>query len=208
MKVSFHESGQWQHSYLSNGAMQYVDTYADRHVDRWEQPPPFVAGLRRGYRVSVPHTELRLKADDGDAQVRWIPDPGADFWVNIHVFFQAPEFAAAVVWNEGLLVGELRLHDGGKAIVVAQRVKPEPAHAVLLAQYRDMVLQNLRDQGFADRFPDPVALMYGCDDDGTRTVTELALTPPVGFTPICSARYRPLDGIGIQFRQPREPSPG
>lgn len=93
--------------------------------------------------------------------------------------------------------------------MVAQRVKPEPAHAVLLAQYRDMVLQNLRDQGFADRFPDPVALMYGCDDDGTRTVTELALTPPpVGFTPICSARYRPLDGIGIQFRQPREPSPG
>ncbi|SEF27412.1 hypothetical protein SAMN05421837_103819 [Amycolatopsis pretoriensis] len=209
MKVSFHESGQWQHSFLSNVAMQYVDTNAERHVDRWEQPRPFISGLRRGYRVSVPHTELRLKADDGNGQVRWIPDPGVGFWVNIHVVFQAPELAAAVAWKDSLLVGELRLHDGGKAIVVAQRVTPDPAHAVLLAQYRDMVLHNLRGQGFADTLADPVALMYGCDDDGTRTVTELALTPPpVGHTPICSARYRRLDGIGIQFRQPRAPSSG
>lgn len=40
-KISFHESGVWQYSYISSVAMESFDRNADRRVERWSASEPF-----------------------------------------------------------------------------------------------------------------------------------------------------------------------
>ncbi|MGV9364251.1 hypothetical protein [Amycolatopsis sp. NPDC003731] len=209
MKVSFHESGVCQHSYLSNVAMQYFERNSDRHVDKWSLLKPFAAGWCRAYYITIPRTELREYelSELGSAPVRWIEDPGRGYWVNVHIIFRDPGSQIYLSVDDAVRVGELRLNNGGAVAVFANRFKPTPEQAKIVAKYRDMFLANEELRSQIGESENPVAGLYGYDKEGVRGVTELSMTaPPVGFTEICTGQYDPLVAPGIRFHRRRNNS--
>jgi hypothetical protein len=211
MKVSFHESGVCQHSYLSGVAMQYFERNSERHVDRWPMPAPFAGGWRRAYYVTIPRTELREYdlLDSEAAAIRWIEDPGDGYWSNIHVLFRDPSSQVCLTVDDVLFVGELRLNNGGAVVVFANRFKPASEQAKVVARYRDMFVANEELRTRIGEAENPVAGLYGYDDEGVRGVTELSMTvPPIGFSEICTGTYEPIELLGIRFHGRRgESSP-
>lgn len=209
MKVSFHESGVCQHSYLSDVAMQYVERNSERHVDRWSMPTPFAGGWRRAYNVTLPRSELREYElpESESVSIRWIEDPGRGYWVNIHIVIRDPEPQVYLTVDDAVRVGELRLNNGGVVVVFANRFKPTAEQAKAVARYRDMFLANEETRLRISGTENPVAGLYGYDDDGVRGVTEISMTaPPVGFTEICAGQYEPLETPAIRFHQRRAES--
>jgi hypothetical protein len=69
-KVSLHQTGEWQHSFLSEVAMKYVRKNSERHLEKWIRPKPIAEGWTRGYYVIIPRTELRYYGSDGVGDVR------------------------------------------------------------------------------------------------------------------------------------------
>ncbi|WP_410662118.1 hypothetical protein [Amycolatopsis sp. lyj-84] len=204
MKISFHESGDWQHSFLSQVAMQYVDRNADRHVDRWTRHEPFSPGWRRAYVITIPRSELRRTDSHERDNVRWISDPGAGYWINIHILFRDAGSDTALQLRGAALVGELSLVDGRRAVVLANAFKPQPDHARNIARDRDMILRNAEMRSQIADANHPVVGLHGHDHSGVRGTTELSLTPPpVGFTEICTGDYASLDDAGLTFRRHR-----
>lgn len=152
--------------------------------------------------LTVPRTELRPDKLDIDPQVQWIEDPGLGYWLNIHIAFRDPGSNTSVTWNNAVQVGALEMHNGGLVMVVAERYRPTPEQGKVAARYRDFLLHN---HGVVERIADsanPVASLFGTDEDGIRGLTELSLTrPPVGATPICTGTYDPIQGIEVAFQE-------
>jgi len=186
MKVSFHESGQWQHSFLSQVAMEYVSTNAERHVDKWQRPAPLTPGWTQCYCITVPRTELRYTNVDV-ADVRWAGDPGHGYWITLHIVLRDPEITSTLAWDDGLLLGNLLLANGGSATVLAQRFRPKQELAQKIAKYRDFLLGSEEIQSQMRGMDAPVVGLYGASEAGVRGVTELSMgIPPPEVRVICT----------------------
>ncbi|MCE0764769.1 hypothetical protein LWC35_17910 [Pseudonocardia kujensis] len=202
-KISLHESGQWSHSFLSEVAMQYVQRNADRHLERWERPNPAIPGFTRVYSITVPRTELRLTTQDL-SDVRWSPDPGHGYWVRVEVILMDSAGAGTeAAWDDAYILGKLRLHNGERVVVVSQRFKPAPEMAQRLGAYRDMFLANesVNDMASAEF---PVVGLHGHQDDGARTLIELAMSElPSAIRIICTGRPQASPAqMDVRFRNP------
>lgn len=196
LKVSLHESGEWQHSFLSQVAMKYVSTNAERHIEKWSPPKPFGGGWARGYYITIPRTELRYVNEDV-TDIRWAEDPGYGYWVNIEVVLARADVDTVLTWESGILLGTLRLQNGGGVTVVAKRYKPQAEAARRLGAYRDLFYQ----QGTVVDLTTinvPVLGLFGYEPDGTRGVTEVSLTlPPAEVRVICTGEPLRLPGAPI-----------
>lgn len=193
LKVSLHESGEWQHSFLSQVAMNYVSTNAERHIEKWPPPKPLGGGWIRGYYITIPRTELRYGNEDVTG-VRWAEDPGYGYWVNIEVVLADAGVDTVLTWESGILLGSLRLRNGGGATVFARRYKPDAEAARRLGAYRDLVYRQGTVADLA-MMNTPVLSLFGYEPDGTRGVTEVSLgLPPAAVRIICTGEPLTLPG--------------
>jgi hypothetical protein len=199
MKISLHESGHWQHSFLSNVAMEYVSTNVERHVDKWQRPNCFMPGWTRCYCITVPRTELRHIDIDG-ANVRWAEDPGHGYWVNLEVVLRDPGVTSALTWDEGILLGNLMLKNNGSVTVFARRYKPTPVDASKLARYRDFFLGNEEIRSQFEDMDTPVVGLFGYGEDGVRGVTELSMSEPPSEVRVICTGMDFLEPLDINFK--------
>jgi hypothetical protein len=190
LKTSLHESGAWQHSLLSQVAMQYVERNAERHLDKWERPLAFGGGWRRGYYIIVPRTELRQTSEDVD-EVRFAEDPGPGYWVSIEIVLAEPGTETTLAFEAGMVLGSLRLSDGGGVAIVAIRHRPDPAAAQFVRRAREGILEAVARGEESVRsvtsMESPVFSLFGIQSDGTHGVIEVSLTlPPPEVRVICT----------------------
>ncbi len=85
-KISFHQSGSWAHSFISDEkAEPFVPKGASRHLHLWQRPPPFADRWHRAYTIIVPWTELRPSQEPEQGDVAFIPHPGVGYWVYVDI---------------------------------------------------------------------------------------------------------------------------
>ncbi|WP_133794315.1 hypothetical protein [Actinokineospora alba] len=183
-KVSLHESGNWQYSFLSNVAMKVGSKNSERHIERWKKPEPFAEGWIRAFFITIPRTELRLVNVEA-ADVRWIEDPGAGYWVSIEIVLVDPGVLTTLSFD-GVLVGKLRLRNDGMAAVLATRHKPTKEEGLRIAGFRESFYTGpIPFQ--AESFTTPTVELFGSSNDGARCFTQISLTvPPAEVRTICT----------------------
>lgn len=191
-KVSLHQTGNWQHSFLSQVAMKYVHRNSERHLEKWVRPKPITDGWTRGYCVTIPRTELRYYGSDGVGDVRWADDPGPGHWVSIEIMLAEANINSTLILDDAILLGSLALSSGGGVTLVARRYKPEPDAAQKLGAYREICLRDRELSDFQKAVQGPVVGLHGHQRDGTRGVTEVAMTlPPPSVRVICTGMPMP-----------------
>ncbi|MGN9913594.1 hypothetical protein ACTMTJ_39285 [Phytohabitans sp. LJ34] len=189
-KISLHASGNWSYSFVSDTkAAPFVPEGASRHIDLWEQAPPFDAGWRRGYSIIVPWTDLRRWPEVERGDVVFAPHPGDGYWVYVEIVFVAAGTQTRLVLDEMYALGNMRLVDGGEVKIIARRVRPSWEEAGRLAAAREQALQDAWAKVGPTLYSAsmPRITIHGNQSDGTRFSADLAVRPlPPGQMVICT----------------------
>lgn len=182
IKLSLHESGQWQHSFTA--AFRKRESMTKRHMSRWTRPDDLSPGVTLAYRVIVPWSSVTLHTEDRTRlpEVVWVPQPAKGSIVEFQIWLTA---AGALVstWpghrSRGtVLVGKVGLANGGTAWVTALE---EPAPDSVLQQVRqwrewwgsNQIAKRSKFLQSGIR-----ALLFGSTPDGSRTYIDVDLTEP------------------------------
>lgn len=134
IKVSLHESGQWQSAFVR----EFFDRKPDwleaqtRAMSRWLRPPPLGANVALAFRLLVPVSELDTWEDSRAASdVRWVAPPDEGL-VEFQVWIRTGSKASEDDWpgknGRGTqLLGELPL-GGADTVVVTYLFEPPSVH--------------------------------------------------------------------------------
>lgn len=192
IKVSFHESGEWQFSMAWDTARHFVQRNSDRHMYKWSRPAPFAPGLTRGFYITVPRTEMR---DDGvlPEDVRKAPDPGSNYWVSIDLLFADGRTPVNLSYPRGCFeLGTLKFYDDSELRLVARPQPPDANAGAHIREARESILAGIEDNTLPGPGPGPGGTTRGLfflpDASGTPGVIELAYTPmPREVLRICTS---------------------
>jgi hypothetical protein len=138
VKVSFHESGEFQTSFLNNQRSmdwQGVMPGGSRHLDKWEKPPEFAHGWTQLYEVIHPYAETRGFFDSTLQGQKHVSLPiGPQYALHVHIltarlpvaplsFSSAAHIATLVVDDETRVVAMavIQQWDIGSQILEAAR---------------------------------------------------------------------------------------
>lgn len=99
---------------------------------------------------------------------------------------------STLIWDDAIILGSVALSSGGGVTVVARRYKPEPDAAQRLGVYREACLRDTKLSDFKKTVQGPVVGLHGHQSDGTRGVTEVAMTLPLpSVRVICTGMQMP-----------------
>jgi hypothetical protein len=184
IKVSLHQSGQWQHGFTRNAENDgwVSDPGASRHFQRWPRPPELAPGITLALRILVPTSQLRPgpASRSKDRPSCTVPPPPNAPAVSFDLYLVAAD-APVVQFQQAAPVGSLRLPSGTVAQVVALPTQlggnPEEVFQPELAEARQAALTaDLADLP-ADLHPRIVLHMLD-DDLQTLKLIEMALDLP------------------------------
>jgi hypothetical protein len=88
LKVSLHESGEWQYSFTSQWMQQSASTatsLTSRHVDRWQRPQEFAPGFTLAFQIVFPLWALGPSSQTCTKPVHWISAVGGADIVEVAV---------------------------------------------------------------------------------------------------------------------------
>lgn len=122
-KVSLHESGRWQHGFVSlEKAKRFHPTVQTRHVDTWSKPDEMAPGLQRAFTIVVPDTELRRFAPEEPHDVLRVPAAGPGHAAVIEFAFFAAGSSLEVTFAEPIFdIAALERVDGSSLRIVARQ---------------------------------------------------------------------------------------
>ena len=160
-KFSFHESGSWQHSIVSQQAHNYVADGQSRHMDIWPRPPEFVPGWTRALGIRIPTNGLRVLPGEATSRVTFVEPTTA--WTTFELL-QGSQGARLDALPACTVIAELPLLDGGKVIVAGHTSEP---------QSLQIPLDTIPDAALAAITSTTRVGIHGNDDTGTRFVTEI-----------------------------------
>jgi hypothetical protein len=181
IKVSLHESGQWQHSFSAEFASRH--SMPNRQTVRWARPPDLSPGVTLAYRLIVPWSSVTLPyhAHSVPSDVVWVPQPPEGCIVEFQIWITAPD-AIVSSWpgrrSRGtVLVGKVNLPNGETVWVTAlQEAIPD---AVLEQVRHWRKFWNSQEVAKRSEFHSGTrALLFGEDKDGSRTYVDIDLTAP------------------------------
>jgi len=123
IKVSLHESGSWQHGFVTDDkAGKHRPPGTPRHFAIWPRPPEMVPGWTLAMKMVVPASELQTRPSSGTLErpVIEIPAPPGHQAVVVEIWLEAAGDHAFLRLEESYLAGRLRQHGGGRVWVVSR----------------------------------------------------------------------------------------
>lgn len=125
IKVSLHESGFWQHGFISDDAAGGFRLPGQmRHFAIWERPEEIVPGWTRAVRIIIPDAALQPRPDPGSPRkpvTDLLATPDADATI-AEVWLESAGNTTPPPLRGAQLAGRLRQPGGGIVWVVGQRV--------------------------------------------------------------------------------------
>ena len=107
LKISLHESGDWQHAFTDTRGMAHVPPGQDRALARWYRPPEFEPGLTRAFEIIIPASEVtkspylewdkNFRPGYADKEIVWVPPPPEGYATHFAVLFSSAEGTAATL---------------------------------------------------------------------------------------------------------------
>jgi hypothetical protein len=184
LKVSLHQSGDWQQSLTGEAAMKYVEKNQDRHLEQWKRPEPEEESLTRGYFILVPRTELR-DHDEGSDGVRFAPDAGPNGWVCIEIYLISAGKEVQLHSENGLVeLGRIALPGGGFAWIVASPIRPVVDIATSMRKQREAIIKAISEgDSYVGRIVNdepglPTIALHWTRADGIHGAIEMAFSEP------------------------------
>jgi hypothetical protein len=132
-KVSLHETGQCNASMTSQAVLADPSLLqkqgGNRHLDRWQRPPPMKDLLSIPLRLRFPASELRPGVDHlpNDKAINWLPTPPEGHALDVLCIFTGSEFSGTRPWkgDETSLLASRRLPNGETFWLISHLYKTE-----------------------------------------------------------------------------------
>jgi hypothetical protein len=124
IKVSLHQSGSWQHGFISDeAALCHTDPGSSRHFSIWARPPEIAQGWTLAMKIVVPLTELQVREATETAKkpvvIIQAPDREQFNTVIVEVWLESPG-SPRLNLASSQLVARLRQAGGGNVWVVSR----------------------------------------------------------------------------------------
>lgn len=162
-KYSFHQSGNWSHSFLSE---EIAEPYTEdgRHIDLWRRPAPVDGGWVRALQVRVPTAGLRPLPGERVADVQFAdPAPGSGGWTFIELF-EGPTGGSVNVSGAGARILGVMTRPTG--LVVAWSYHPDYERSITIEHDTDAPEMSATAR---------VGLHGSIDNTGERFIIETAV---------------------------------
>ena len=181
IKISLHESGQWQHSFTKEFYERKLSgkrgPLRTRHRSTWQRPPEIGPGVTLAFRIIVPHSEVtaNIHGTIGQRSIVWIPRPAEGSIIEFQVWLTKPR-TRVTNWpgyrsRSTQFIGKIALADGETVWVTALE-EPIP----------DLVSREIGriHDSFKTDEPDIRAILFGNEQDGSRSYIDVDMSRPKG----------------------------
>lgn len=125
IKVSLHESGSWQHGFISDDKAQgFRSPGQPRHFTTWQRPEEIIPGWTRAVRIIIPDAALQARPSPGTAKkpvADLLAIPGGDTSI-VEIWLESAVNLTPPPLRGSQLAGRLRQPGGGTVWVVGQRM--------------------------------------------------------------------------------------
>jgi hypothetical protein len=195
LKVSLHQSGDWQHAFTSTRGMQHVAPGQDRALSRWARPADFAPGITKAFEIMIPASEITkpqylewandYRPEYAGKEVVWVPPAPEGHATHFTILFTSAEVTAATLpgWPG-------RNSMGTSLIARAELPNSQTVWLVAVEQeFPESVRQNVENykRGLAEaarqmeaikpsEIPELRGFLYGQDTDGTHFYVDLSMT--------------------------------
>lgn len=191
IKVSLHESGQWQHSFTAEFEKRQLSgkrlPLPTRHMSTWPRPREIGPGVTLACRIIVPHSEVTAKVDAvGDSpSIAWMPRPPEGSVVEFQVWLTKPE---TVVTNwpgyrsrGAQLIGKTVLGNGQTVWVTALEEPVSPSLQLEIQQRKNLLRSKVGLGGAEVAESEFRAILFGhSPEDGSMFYIDLDMSPGDG----------------------------
>lgn len=182
LKVSLHESGQYQLSFDANYIQRKKaegkwPSILPRHMYRWPRPTEIGPGITLAFRIFIPTSELRLMKPRAPKPIIWIAPPPIGYWIEIAILFIAPGkklsgWPGQRAMQTELLRQEL-LPNGQTLSLVYRRELVPPEWEVRINRLKSSMRKNLAGIDWRDSALRTFIL--GDHPDGSRFLIDVAM---------------------------------
>ena len=125
IKVSLHESGSWQHGFISDDKAQgFRSPGQPRHFTIWQRPDEIIPGWTRAVRIIIPDAALQTRPSPGTLKkpvADLLAIPGGDTSI-VEIWLESAVNLTPPPLRGSQLAGRLRQPGGGTVWVVGQRM--------------------------------------------------------------------------------------
>ena len=179
-KISLHASGDWRVQWVdSNPAGRHMaEQTGSRIQDRWRKPAETAPGWTKGLSIWVPDGEIVDVSDDyqTEDEALWVPPPGPGRALGFHVAVARPD-NGFTQFRGALPLAGFTLASGDVMMLFVSTMKMTDEIRRMLDSYRSAAKDAARKAGF-NRPPDGLRMtMFSRDDDGNRSLWDLAYEP-------------------------------
>lgn len=191
-KISLHETGDWRIQWVgatpdpseiawtSNSGRTF---YSPRILDQWQRPD-HRDGWTDAVSIFVPSADVQQVPGDHEpaSGTRWLQDPGPRRTVHLRFYLAEPgcaplDLSSAFVDRDTsvALVDGFRLITGETLLIFAANVPLTPAQQAKIRRARRAARRNAVDSFDLSPASGPRATVLEVEDDGHRTLWDLAL---------------------------------
>lgn len=179
LKVSLHESGQWQCSFSSEYTAKLDVPNQARHLEKWNRPKEISPGITLAIKVIVPKSELRKQKEElkVSKEVNWIVYSTDKAAIEMTIFLSKPE-AKISEWPgkksmDTFLIDKFTLPNGETVWILYMYILLSNEYRQGLEKYRNDIL--LKGAEKIKNTKSPRAMLIGSEPDGSRKFVEVAL---------------------------------
>lgn len=190
-KVSLHQSGSWQHGFISSAlASQWMGPEKFRHIEVWKPAYELGYGVIRGLSIVIPDSELRQWSPIGSQRPErpgtvWVPAPGAGFAAMVEIILYSEPVELRTVFSEPVFdVAELLRASAGSVRVIARQLPWGQEEQLMVDSARREALRQAQRSATPARLESLAArlvrmTLIGQQSDGTRTLWDIAANSTV-----------------------------
>jgi hypothetical protein len=193
LKISLHESGDWQHAFTDTRGMAHVPPGQDRALYRWYRPPEFSPGVTRAFEIMIPASEVtkppylewdeNFRPEYADKEIVWVPPPPQGYATHFTVLFSSAEGTAATLpaWptRTGMgsrLIADATLPNSQTVWLVAFEQEISESNRQHVERHKRLLVEAARQmKEDPSEIPEIRALLSGGGDEETHWYLDISL---------------------------------